>query len=167
MKYTVRIGQLWREIDVDDADDGSIYLTYKGQRLKVDLEQAGDTPLYSLLVDGESYEAFVEPRDWGYRISIDSELFEAEVKAGGRSAVQAQEAATLAGELVILAPMTGVVAAVNVAPGDTVEKGDVIVVIEAMKMNNEVRAPRAGAVQSVAVSQGDRVEQRARVAVLV
>jgi biotin carboxyl carrier protein len=166
VKYTVRIGQLWREIDVEDAEDGSLYLTYKGQRLKVDLEQAGDTPLYSLLVDGESYEAFVEPRDWGYRISVDSELFEAEVRAGGRRAAQAQDAASGSGEVAITAPMTGVVAAVNVAAGDAVEKGAVLVVIEAMKMNNEVRAPRAGTVQSVAVKPGDRVEQRARIVVL-
>jgi acetyl/propionyl-CoA carboxylase alpha subunit len=55
------------------------------------------------------------------------------------------------------APMPGKVIAVKVAPGDTVMKGDELVVVEAMKMENAVRAPREGRVKSVAARVGDMV----------
>jgi 3-methylcrotonyl-CoA carboxylase alpha subunit len=55
------------------------------------------------------------------------------------------------------APMPGKVIAVKVAPGDTVAKGDELLVVEAMKMENAVRAPRDGRVKSVAARVGDMV----------
>jgi 3-methylcrotonyl-CoA carboxylase alpha subunit len=55
------------------------------------------------------------------------------------------------------APMPGKVIAVNVAPGDTVMKGDELLVVEAMKMENAVRAPREGRVKSVSARVGDMV----------
>ena len=53
--------------------------------------------------------------------------------------------------------MPGKVIAVNVAPGDTVMKGDELLVVEAMKMENAVRAPREGRVKSVSAQVGDMV----------
>jgi acetyl-CoA/propionyl-CoA carboxylase biotin carboxyl carrier protein len=61
----------------------------------------------------------------------------------------------------LVAPLHGVVAEVLVAPGDAVEEGQVLVVIEAMKMMNEIRAHRAGTVSRVSVTQGATVETRA------
>ena len=55
------------------------------------------------------------------------------------------------------APLAGNILEVNVHPGDPVQAGDVIVILEAMKMETEVRAPRAGSVVSVSVKQGDSV----------
>lgn len=55
------------------------------------------------------------------------------------------------------APMPGKVVEVHVQPGDRVNAGDALVVLEAMKLNNSVEAPRAGVVQSVAVAVGDQV----------
>jgi biotin carboxyl carrier protein len=53
----------------------------------------------------------------------------------------------------------GVVREIRVSQGDTVEAGDILVVIEAMKMNNDLKAQRSGRVQKVYVSLGERVEQ--------
>ena len=58
----------------------------------------------------------------------------------------------------IKAPLQGTILAVNVSAGDTVKKGDVIMVLEAMKMENEIMAPRDGKVVSVSVSKGAAVE---------
>jgi oxaloacetate decarboxylase alpha subunit len=55
------------------------------------------------------------------------------------------------------APLAGNIFQVNVRPGDLVQEGDVIVILEAMKMETEVRAPRAGTVGSVNVAEGDKV----------
>lgn len=58
----------------------------------------------------------------------------------------------------ITAPMPGTILAVNVANGSAVKKGDVLMILEAMKMENEIMAPCDGAVTSVAVTKGASVE---------
>jgi len=112
--------------------------------------------VYSVLMDGRSYEARVEERPGGLVVVIDGYRFEIEVrdprrwsrKAGGAGAEGVQS---------IAAPMPGKVVRVLVAPGDTVEAGQGLVVVEAMKMQNEMKASRAGRVLSVAVKEGATV----------
>lgn len=58
----------------------------------------------------------------------------------------------------ILSPMPGNILAVNVSAGSIVKKGDVLMILEAMKMENEIMAPRDGKVTSVATSKGTHVE---------
>ncbi len=69
----------------------------------------------------------------------------------------APKAAAGAGEKVA-APMPGTIVSVNVSEGQSVKKGDVLVVLEAMKMENEIKAPRDGSISSVAVSKGASVD---------
>ena len=58
------------------------------------------------------------------------------------------------------APMPGLIVTVPVSEGQTVEKGDVLVVLESMKMQNQLKSPRPGEVSRVQVKPGDSVEQR-------
>ena len=70
----------------------------------------------------------------------------------------APKAAGKAGSVTVKAPMPGNINKVNVKPGDAVKKGDVLVVLEAMKMENDVCAPEDGTVASVEVVKGATVE---------
>ncbi len=74
-----------------------------------------------------------------------------------KKAAAPKSAPTGAGEKVV-APMPGTIVSVNVSEGQSVKKGDVLVVLEAMKMENEIKAPRDGSVTSVAVSKGASVD---------
>jgi biotin carboxyl carrier protein len=65
-----------------------------------------------------------------------------------------------AGEYYLKAPMPGLVVSVPVAEGQPVSKGDVLLVLESMKMQNELKSPRSGVVGRVKVIPGDRVEQK-------
>lgn len=67
---------------------------------------------------------------------------------------------------VIQAPMAGVIVAVKVEPGDKIKAGDVVVVIESMKMENEIRTTRSGEVKEVLVSPGDKVDTGATMVML-
>lgn len=67
-------------------------------------------------------------------------------------------AAALASGEVVKAPMPGNILKINIAPGQKVEEGDVLIVLEAMKMENEIVATKAGTVAQVAVSKGAVVE---------
>ena len=66
----------------------------------------------------------------------------------------------------MLAPLPGVVTEVRVAPGQAVAAGEVVVVLEAMKMDNDILAPRAGTVRDVRVDRGDQVASRQVLVVL-
>ncbi len=112
--------------------------------------------VYSILVDGRSYDAFVEESSGGLVVVIDGHRFEIEVrdprrrsrKAGGRHGEGVQE---------ITAPMPGKVIRVLVKAGDTVTAGQGLVVVEAMKMQNELKALRDGTVKRVPAREGATV----------
>ena len=101
-----------------------------------------------------------------YRVNVNGTAYEVEIEemtgapAAPVAAPAAAPAAAGAGES-ITSPMPGNILAVNVAAGDMVKKGQVLMVLEAMKMENEIMAPRDGKVTSVAVTKGAAVESGA------
>ena len=99
-----------------------------------------------------------------YRVNVNGTLFEVEIEemtgapaAPAAAPAPAAPAAPAGGEK-ITAPMPGTILAVNVANGSAVKKGDVLMILEAMKMENEIMAPCDGTVTSVAVTKGASVE---------
>ena len=102
-----------------------------------------------------------------YRVTVNGNVYEitlevidkADIKAAPTAPVAAAPAAPVAaGAKSITAPMPGTILKVNVQNGATVKKGDVLMVLEAMKMENEIMAPADGTVASVNVAQGASVE---------
>ena len=102
-----------------------------------------------------------------YRVNVNGTVFEVEIEemtgapaapaAAAAAPAPAAPAAPAGGEK-ITAPMPGTILAVNVTSGSAVKKGDVLMILEAMKMENEIMAPCDGAVTSVAVTKGASVE---------
>lgn len=101
-----------------------------------------------------------------YRVNVNGNVYEitlevvdsAEVKAAAPAPAPAPAAAAPAGGEKINAPMPGTILAVNVSNGSKVKKGDVLMVLEAMKMENEIMAPCDGTVNSLSVSKGSAVQ---------
>jgi biotin carboxyl carrier protein len=112
--------------------------------------------VYSILIDGRSYDAFVEESPTCLVVVIDGHRFEIEVrdprrrgrKSDGRHAEGVQK---------VSAPMPGKVIRVLIKPGDAVKAGQGLVVVEAMKMQNELKALRDGTVASVSAREGATV----------
>ena len=109
-------------------------------------QAATEAAVYTVTVSGQSYVVQVAEGASGDIESV--------VPA---AAPGPTPAAASGGGSPIPAPLAGNIVEVNVSPGDPVQAGDVIVILEAMKMETEVRAPRAGSVVSVSVKQGDSV----------
>ena len=94
-----------------------------------------------------------------YKVNVNGTVYEVEIEeiTGSVSPAPAAPAVSAEGE-VITSPMPGNILAVNVAAGDAVKKGQVLMVLEAMKMENEIVCPRDGTVISVSVAKGSTVE---------
>ena len=155
MRYFVQVdGESW----VVDIEEDAVLVN--GEPVSLDLTQSGIPELYSVLLDGASHEVLVSSDVSGCDVTVGGQVLRAEVQdeptrilMKGRGPVE-----TAGGDLPVPAPISGLVVSVAVADGDTVEAGQILVVLEAMKMENDITAPRAGVVGQVAVADGDRVE---------
>lgn len=120
---------------------------------------SGNHALFSLLVDSHSYEVLVEQQGDDFRVLVAGKLHTVRVDD-----IEHHRLTELVGprteprvETSITAPMPGLVVSVPVRVGQSVAAGDVLVVLESMKMENEVRAPQDAVIQAVHVAAGDFV----------
>ena len=117
--------------------------------------------VYSVLADGASYEVRVDAAE----VTVGSRRFAYELE-DPRQWKRSGDAAAGHGRAAILAPMPGKVVRILAAAGDEVEAGQGIVVVEAMKMQNEMKAPRAGRVAAIQVKENDSVVAGAVLAII-
>lgn len=146
-------------------------VTVNGRRAQVDV---ADTAYgWSLLLEtgaGErraqrSYDVAVEDRDGG-DLLVHVNGRQVPVSRARAAVRRAGHVAAAAGALTVLAPMPGRIVKVLVEPGETLADGQPVVVLEAMKMQNEVRAPRGGRVEELRAVAGTLVEAGAVLVVL-
>jgi len=158
MKYitTVENRQFLVEI-IDDKHinvDGKIYV--------VDFESVSGQPVYSLIVDGKSHESYVAQGDDNWQVLLRGRLYpvtvEDEREKRLRSAAGGGVAET--GEFRLKSPMPGLVVSIPVEDGQAVKKGQVLLILESMKMQNELKSPRDGTVRRIKVKAGESVEQK-------
>ena len=136
------------------------------------LAAVSGTPLYHLLLGVESWTVAAEPLegDGRWALGMVGERVEVVVQDQRKSrseAVGTKSKSQLApGGGTVRAPMPGLVVRIEVAEGQQVAAGAGLVVVEAMKMENELRAPRPGMVQTVHVAVGQAVEKGASLVTL-
>jgi len=159
MKWTVRSGASNHVVEVDRQPGSGFVVTVDGISRPVDYLPL-DHSVASLRYSNNGHSFHVATQRQGrrrYRVAIGEREFEyevlTEVESVARVAAQAAGGASR-----LEAPIPGKVVAVHVVPGDTVEAGQPIVVLEAMKMENELAAERQGIVASVHVEPGQTVE---------
>jgi len=162
MKFAARIGEIVHEIVVTRLD-GDYVVTFDGVEHVVDARKL-EADFYSILYEGKSYEVSVE--SVGPKYFVRHGAYEQVVELADASRSGREELQKKGGLENIDSVMPGKVVRVLVAAGDEVQAGQGLVVIEAMKMENEIDAPRAGRVKSVEVSRGQTVETGTRLVVL-
>lgn len=136
--------------------DGRYTVTLDGRPLEVDLHDAG-RGFMSLLIDAQSYDVALEPRGGGYTVVLDDDTLHVDLASAARGSGAAPKS-TPPGPVRLTAPMPGKVVRILVEAGREVAAGQGLVVVEAMKMENELRSPKAGRVKEVAVTAGTSVE---------
>ena len=111
---------------------------------------------FNVTVNGNKYE--VEVEEIGGSVTSVAPVAPVAAPVPAPAPVAAPKATGTAGSVKVEAPMPGTVLKVNVKVGDSVKQGDTVLVLEAMKMENEIAAPSDGVVASINVSQGATVE---------
>jgi pyruvate carboxylase subunit B len=159
MKYHVTIRGRSYEVDLEGS-----HVAVDGERLEAHVAAVPGTPLHHLLLAGRSWTVAVQHLGaLRWAMGAVGERFEVEAVDERTREIQALTARGRAagGGSVVKAPMPGLVVRVEVAAGQRVELGAGLVIVEAMKMENELRAPRPGVVETVHVAAGQAVEKGA------
>jgi pyruvate carboxylase subunit B len=160
VRYRVHLADQDVEFEIVHSGD-STQVVMDGRTMQADLVQISGSPVYSLILDGRSYEVSVHRRNGRFELSLKGDSYRADVM--DERAMRIAEATgdalqQLSGET-ILAPMPGVVVGVAVAVGDEVEPGQGVLTLEAMKMENELKATVGGVISEVKVKVGQGVTQ--------
>jgi biotin carboxyl carrier protein len=162
MKFIATVdGKEYRVNVQPGAKPGAFTVIVGGQAHEVDLERAGRDWLYSLLLDGRSFEIVRAEGE----ISVGGRAFAIEVERDvGLQRAHAGEGAS--GPAQLRAPIPGLVVAVHAGPGDQAHEGQTLIILEAMKMQMELKSPRAGRLAEVRVQAGQEVNQGQVLAVI-
>lgn len=156
MKYEIHISGKKRIVELTrDSDRWQISLD--GQLLDADAVEIAPHTL-SILLNGESHEVHITSApDGSLKIQTGHHEFAAEVVDPRAWSGRRHAHAELEGRQQVLAPMPGKVIRVLVKVGDTVEAGQGLLVVEAMKMQNEIRSPKSGTIERLLAKEGQPV----------
>ena len=158
MKYVTTVDN--QEFQIEIVDERHIRI---GERLlEVDFQAISGQPVFSVILDGKSYESFVYQGEEDWEVLIRGRQYQVKIEDEREKRLKAAAGGGVAegGEFHLKAPMPGLVVSVLVEEGQEVKKGQVMLILESMKMQNELKAPRDGVIGRVRVKAGESVEQK-------
>jgi biotin carboxyl carrier protein len=156
MKLEVHISGRTRTVELE-REAGGWRATIDGQTLAADVVEIAPNTL-SVLLAGQSHEVCVTPSpDGKLKLQTGAQEFSAEVLDPRAWSGRRHSGVEAEGRQQIIAPMPGKVVRVLIKAGDAVEAGQGLLVVEAMKMQNEIRSPKSGTVERVLASEGQAV----------
>jgi len=158
MKYITTLDG--KEFSIEVIDEH--HISFNGHAQEIDFESVRGEPVFSLIIDGRSYESYVYETEEGWQVLMRGQLYNLIVEDEREKRLRSAAGGGMAdaGEVNLKAPMPGLVVLINVAEGDKVEKGQVLIILESMKMQNELKAMKSGTISRIRVKQGESVEQR-------
>ena len=138
-------------------DGSGLRVTLDGRSVAVDAVEIAPNTL-SILLEGQSFEITVTPsRDDKLKLRTGGQEFTAEVSDPRAWSGRRHTNVEAEGRQQVVAPMPGKVVRLLVKEGDHVEAGQGLLVVEAMKMQNEIRSPKSGTVERIVAKEGQPV----------
>lgn len=157
MKYFTKIGK--REFEVEMGSLGStLELRLAGRTYLVDCATVDPGEKYSILIDGRSFDVTLDGDGRKLALIVDGHAYHAEVEDERERAMS--QIAGHGGDAggVVESVMPGIVRKIFIEVGQEVKAGDRLLILEAMKMENEIRAESAGIVERVLIAEGQTVD---------
>ena len=158
MMYEITVSGRLRRVRVERSGAGYLVAIDDGPPRAIDARRLPNDTL-SMIVQSRSFDAVLTRRAGGFDVNVLGTQHACEVVDPRRAALRVADGAA---EGLLATSMPGRVVAVHVQAGDAVERGQPVVVVEAMKMENELKAPCAGTVTDVLVRPGQPVEANAK-----
>jgi biotin carboxyl carrier protein len=166
MRYLATIEGVEREFEIDELEGGVRRLRIDGEEFMLDLRRIGPASFsilagersFSLEVARDGADILVIGRDFTSRLRVIDPRRAAQRLHAGRGEA--------AGRAEIRAMMPGRIVNVLANPGDHIELGQGLLVVEAMKMENEIKAPKSGVVSEIRVAKGSTVEKNELLAII-
>jgi oxaloacetate decarboxylase alpha subunit len=156
MKFVATAGDRAQTVEISGGR-GQYRVTIGEQVWEVDARRTSPG-IYSLLVGGVSYVADVTEQEDVAIVEVAGEIYAVKVEEATRHVIRTRGGVAAApGPRTLVAPLPGRITHVAVTPGDRVRVGDTLLVIEAMKMENEFKAAAAGTISEVRVQAGQPV----------
>lgn len=159
MKYTITINGRDYDVEYDESSPSKILLS--GKEMTFDIRQGIHPQNVSLLLDNQSLMFWIEKNEEGYHAHCQGRDFNIAVEDARtrqlRSLLKAGGDKNVAGS--IRASMPGMVVRILVQPGDQVRKGQGLLIVEAMKMENEIKSPMNGMVKQIRITPQKAVEK--------
>ncbi len=157
MRYLATVEGQTYEIEINGEDE----ITFDGKPIDVDFIAVADSSVFSLILDGISYEAYVYPNQSEVEVLMRGKRYPVQVEDERQIRLRQTTKDSVAdtSEFLLKAPMPGLVVSVPVVMEQDVKAGDNLVILESMKMQNELKAPRDGRVKNLRIQAGDNVDQ--------
>jgi biotin carboxyl carrier protein len=166
MKFHIEFNGRMHEVELNGAGSGGRWrCVIDGREIEADASES-NPGVFSILIGGEAFEARVEPFAGKLRVHVGGKEYVAAVHDPRQWRRGDGAVAVSQGRQQLIAPMPGKIVRVLVKPGEGVEAGQGIVVVEAMKMQNAVRSPKSGTVERVLVAEGQAVNAGEVVAII-
>jgi len=165
LKFEIEIEGKLRRVELAHAGEIARWVI-DGRALEADALEVSPG-VYSVLIDGKSFEVRVETRgDGGLRVTSGGREFAAALRDPRQWKRYRGAGAEAGGRQQVIAPMPGKIVRVLAKTGDAVEVGQGILVVEAMKMQNEIRSPKSGTLERLLVIEGQTVNAGEVVAIV-
>jgi biotin carboxyl carrier protein len=149
---------------IDDGEKQNILWDGKRVDLAYNLGQSNSSA--SLILNGRPFEVAVKQKEDAFTVYLDQREYRVGVTRGGKQADKTALIQHTVGQEIISAPMPGMVVDLKIAKGQSVEMGTPLLILEAMKMENELRSPVNGRVKEIHAQPGKKVEKGEKLIVL-
>ncbi|TNF50721.1 biotin/lipoyl-binding protein [bacterium] len=165
MGYIAVMGGEQIPVDVFRSQDGELVVKVEDREYTVDSRWT-QLDLLSLIIDGRSYQVDIHSEKDCHRVLVEGEHFDFELFDERKALLKSAAGLGAEGVQEIRTSMPGKIVKILVAEGDEVQEGDGLVIVEAMKMENEMKSPKAGTITKVGVEEGEAVEAGALLVVV-
>jgi len=157
MRYITTIGDKQYTIDINDTST----IVVDGETFDLDSQGLANTAMNSIILNGHSFDVDISEHEDVYQVMLKGLMYNVKVEdqRTRRLAGMKRSMTEAVGEILIKAPMPGVIVEIPVKVGQTVLKGEVIVILESMKMQNEFKSPKEGTIKSIRVKTGDKIDK--------
>ncbi len=161
MNYVATIGEREARVTVEEVGVARYKVTIDGREHFVDAHEV-QSSVWSVLQGADSFEVDIQGRDEEYEVLIAGDCYKFSLMNEQRKALMRTAGKGGAGKAMVTSPMPGKVVKLLIAEGDEVKADQGVVVVEAMKMENELKSAIAGKVKEIFVKEGEIVESGAK-----